>query len=47
MFSVLSFEIWNVGDFSKLAALSLLQTLIGLTLAIVLKSVFRNTASIG
>jgi iron(III) transport system permease protein len=47
MFSVLAFEIWNVGDFSKLAALSLLQTLIGLTLAIVLKSVFRNTASIG
>jgi iron(III) transport system permease protein len=47
MFSVLSFEIWNVGDFSRLAALSLLQTLIGLTLAIVLKSVFRNTASIG
>jgi iron(III) transport system permease protein len=47
MFSVLAFEIWNVGDFSKLAALSLLQTLIGLTLAIVLKSVFRNTVSIG
>jgi iron(III) transport system permease protein len=47
MFSILSFEIWNVGDFSKLAALSLLQTLIGLTLAIVLKSVFRNTVNMG
>ena len=41
MFSILSFEVWNVGDFSRLAALSLLQTSIGLSLAILLKSVFR------
>lgn len=42
MFSILSFEVWNVGDFSRLSALSLLQTSIGLTLAILLKSVFRS-----
>lgn len=42
MFSILSFEVWNVGDFSRLAALSLLQTSIGFTLAIVLKAAFRN-----
>jgi iron(III) transport system permease protein len=47
MFSILSFEIWNVGDFSKLAALSLMQTCIGLALAIILKVVFRTSASIG
>lgn len=32
-FSVLSFEVWNVGDFSRLASLSLLQLLIGLVIA--------------
>jgi len=44
MFSVLSFEVWNVGDFSRLAALSLLQTSIGLALAVALKSVFGQRA---
>jgi iron(III) transport system permease protein len=42
MFSILSFEVWNVGDFSRLAALSLLQTSIGLALAILLKTAFRT-----
>jgi iron(III) transport system permease protein len=46
MFSILSFEIWNVGDFSRLAALSLLQTSIGLALAIVLKSAFRSRTDV-
>ncbi|MBV9785384.1 MAG: iron ABC transporter permease [Acidisphaera sp.] len=32
-FSVLSFEVWNVGNFSRLASLSLLQLLIGLLIA--------------
>jgi len=32
-FSVLSFEVWNVGDFSRLASLSLLQLVIGLLIA--------------
>jgi hypothetical protein len=36
--------VWNVGDFSRLAALSLLQTSIGLTLAVALKSVFGQKA---
>ena len=44
MFSILSFEVWNVGDFSRLAALSLLQTAIGLALAVTLKVVFRDKA---
>ncbi len=44
LFSILSFEVWNVGDFSRLAALSLLQTSIGLTLAVILKTVFGNKA---
>ncbi len=44
MFSVLSFEVWNVGDFSRLAALSLLQTSIGLALAVTLKSIFGQRA---
>ena len=30
-FSVLSFEIWNVGNFSQVASLSLLQLVIGVT----------------
>ena len=42
MFSILSFEVWNVGDFSRLAALSLLQTSIGLALAVLLKTAFRS-----
>jgi iron(III) transport system permease protein len=46
MFSILSFEVWNVGDFSRLAALSLLQTSIGLTLAILLKAAFRNRSEV-
>jgi iron(III) transport system permease protein len=44
MFSILAFEVWNVGDFSRLAALSLLQTAIGLALAVTLKVVFRQKA---
>jgi iron(III) transport system permease protein len=44
MFSVLAFEVWNVGDFSRLAALSLLQTSIGLVLAVALKSIFGQRA---
>jgi iron(III) transport system permease protein len=44
MFSILSFEVWNVGDFSRLAALSLLQTAIGLALAITLKVIFHDKA---
>jgi iron(III) transport system permease protein len=44
MFSILSFEVWNVGDFSRLAALSLLQTSIGLALAVTLKAVFGGKA---
>jgi iron(III) transport system permease protein len=44
MFSILSFEVWNVGDFSRLAALSLLQTAIGLALAITLKVIFHEKA---
>ena len=40
MFSIFSFEVWNVGDFSRLAALSLLQMSIGLALAVTLKAVF-------
>ena len=40
MFSIFSFEVWNVGDFSRLASLSLLQTSIGLALAVTLKAVF-------
>jgi ABC-type Fe3+ transport system permease subunit len=39
-FSIFSFEVWNVGDFSRLAALSLLQTSIGLALAVTPKAVF-------
>jgi iron(III) transport system permease protein len=46
MFSILSFEVWNVGDFSRLAALSLLQTSIGLALAILLKTVFRTRSDV-
>jgi iron(III) transport system permease protein len=46
MFSILSFEVWNVGDFSRLAALSLLQTSIGLTLAVLLKTAFRSRSEI-
>jgi iron(III) transport system permease protein len=41
-FSVLSFEIWNVGDFSHLAALSLLQLLIGLALTSVVRAFFTG-----
>jgi len=40
MFSIFSFEVWNVGDFSRLAALSLPQMSIGLALAVTLKAVF-------
>ena len=41
-FSVLSFEVWNVGDFSRLAAFSLLQLLIGLLLTSIIKAFFRD-----
>ena len=46
MFSILSFEVWNVGDLSRLAALSLLQTSIGLSLAILLKAAFRSRTEV-
>lgn len=36
-FSVLSFEVWNVGEFSRLASLSLLQLAIGLGISLTLR----------
>jgi iron(III) transport system permease protein len=37
-FSVLSFEVWNVGDLAKLSALSLLQLVIGLSVTALVRS---------
>jgi iron(III) transport system permease protein len=37
-FSVLSFEVWNVGDLAKLSALSLLQLIIGLSVTALVRS---------
>ena len=39
-FSVLAFEAWNVGDFSRLASYSLLQMAVGMFFMIVLKLTF-------
>jgi iron(III) transport system permease protein len=39
-FSVLAFEAWNVGDFSKLASYSLLQMAVGMVFMVLLKAVF-------
>jgi iron(III) transport system permease protein len=39
-FSVLAFEAWNVGDFSRLASYSLLQLAVGMIFMIVLKAFF-------
>lgn len=41
-FSVLAFEAWNVGDFSKLASYSLLQMAVGLVFMVALKLVLRS-----
>ncbi len=39
-FSVLAFEAWNVGDFSRLASFSLLQMAVGVAFMAVLKIIF-------
>lgn len=39
-FSVLAFEAWNVGDFSRLASFSLLQMAVGVAFMAVLKLIF-------
>lgn len=44
-FSVLAFEVWNVGDFSRLASYSLLQIAVGLVFMALLKVFFGNRAS--
>jgi len=44
-FSVLAFEAWNVGDFSRLAAYSLLQMAVGVAFMVVLKLLFRSQAA--
>ncbi|MGF7161550.1 iron(III) transport system permease protein [Rhodoligotrophos appendicifer] len=44
-FSVLSFEVWNVGDFSKLASYSLLQMAIGVLFMTLLKLFFGSKTS--
>jgi iron(III) transport system permease protein len=41
-FSVLAFEAWNVGDFSRLASYSLLQMAVGILFMIVLKVCFHS-----
>lgn len=41
-FSVLAFEAWNVGDFSRLASYSLLQMAVGMFFMIVLNAFFRR-----
>ncbi|MBO9355892.1 ABC transporter permease subunit [Bordetella petrii] len=41
-FSVLAFEAWNVGDFSKLASYSLLQMAVGLVFMAAFKLVLRS-----
>jgi len=41
-FSVLSFEAWNVGDFSRLASYSLLQMAVGIVFMAILKTCFRS-----
>ncbi len=43
MFSVLSFEIWSMGDFSQLASLSLLQLLLGMSVIYVARIVSGET----
>lgn len=44
-FSVLSFEAWNVGDFSRLASYSLLQMAVGIVFMALFKGLFRNWSS--
>ncbi|SHH85169.1 ABC transporter permease [Pollutimonas bauzanensis] len=44
-FSVLAFEAWNVGDFSRLASYSLLQMAIGFLFMALLKTLFRRRAA--
>jgi iron(III) transport system permease protein len=41
-FSVLAFEAWNVGDFSRLASYSLLQMAVGIVFMAILKTCFRS-----
>ncbi|MGE0801077.1 MAG: ABC transporter permease [Lautropia sp.] len=41
-FSLLAFEAWNVGDFSRLAAYSLLQLAVGLLFLLLVNTMFRN-----
>ena len=43
-FSVLSFEVWNVGDLAKLSALSLLQLVIGLSVTALVRSFIPQRA---
>lgn len=44
-FSILSFEAWNVGDFSRLASFSLLQMAVGVAFMAILKIIFWNKFS--
>ena len=44
-FSVLSFEVWNIGEFSRLASLSLLQLGIGLGFTIAVRALFGRSFS--
>jgi len=44
-FSVLAFEAWNVGDFSRLASYSLLQMAVGMAFMAALKLVLRRRAA--
>jgi iron(III) transport system permease protein len=41
-FSVLAFEAWNVGDFSRLASYSLLQMAVGIVFMAILKTCFHS-----
>lgn len=41
-FSILSFEVWNVGDFSMLAGLSLLQLAVGASIMLVVRGIFAQ-----
>jgi iron(III) transport system permease protein len=43
-FSVLSFEVWNVGDLAKLSALSLLQLVIGVSVAALVRFIVPQRA---
>jgi iron(III) transport system permease protein len=41
-FSILSFEVWNIGDFSMLSGLSLLQLLVGASIMLAVRGVFAQ-----